>query len=211
MTLCSVPPVPCISHLFWYWWQLDRHCHNVCASIPLEADRRRQLSISAHVSASEKETEFNHRSVQWGQLLQNFSFIHLYKGTNVAFQENAVPLPHLLLLHPAVLSEFLSISLSASCFYQPVLGVPGATWEWNTAAAFVSYPSSPFVIRKLIARNACPALLCATGMVMMGWWLDLLILEAFSKLNDSMKSFQVAIKQTRDAHLWFWTHITDRS
>lgn len=76
-----------------------------------------------------KEATSNHRRVQTGQLLQNLSLIHLYRGTVAAFQENAVPLSCLLQLHPAVLFDFLSITLSASCFYQPALGVPDAAWE----------------------------------------------------------------------------------
>lgn len=44
--------------------------------------------------------------MQCGQLLQNLSFIHLYKRTNVAFRENALSLSCLLLLQPAILSEF---------------------------------------------------------------------------------------------------------
>lgn len=59
--------------------------------------------------------------MQCGQLLQNFSLIHHYRRTNVAFWENALALSCLLLLHSAVLSEFLSVSLTASCFYQSAL------------------------------------------------------------------------------------------
>lgn len=65
--------------------------------------------------------------MQCGQLLQNFSLIHLYRRTNVAFRENVLPLS--CLLHPAVLSEFLNVRLTASCFYQAALGVPDATLE----------------------------------------------------------------------------------
>lgn len=60
-----------------------------------------------------------------GQLLRNFSLVHLYRRTNVAFWESTLPLS--CLPHPAVLSELLGVCLTAFCFYQSALGVPDAT------------------------------------------------------------------------------------